>query len=118
MAKTKTNRAKFDIAATSEVERQPAKIVESLQQKVEDVTIPCKIMSADYSPDGYCRERVWIRTLTQEQSRALRSLTSALRESNERYKSVSSRTQEGFVVDRECDALRWLLDRIADEVSG
>lgn len=111
MAKMKTE---FDISATSEpVATKPKpKQKKSKSTKVE---IECTVATDDF--EGYCRERVWIRTLTQQQSRALRALTNGLRDSNSRYKSISSRTQDGFVVDKECDALRWLLDQIADQIS-
>lgn len=68
----------------------------------------------DTCDSGYARDRVEVTALTGEQSEALKRLTCSLRQNNLRCRRRDARTADGKVVDNEADAVRWLLDRLAE----
>jgi hypothetical protein len=67
---------------------------------------------------GYARDRIEVFSLTSEQSDALKRLTCSLRSDNARCARRDARTPDGKVVDNENDAVRWLLDRLAEEYAS
>lgn len=66
--------------------------------------------------EGYTPMRVDSAGLTDRQGNALKSLTSALRERNARYRSRIAQTENGLVVDKYADVIKFLLDQYADQL--
>ena len=75
---------------------------------VVNIDVPMHMCQSGYAPI-----RVEIRSLTERQSWALKRLTCSLRDTNARCETGQARTAAGLVVDREGDAVRWLLDQLA-----
>lgn len=82
-------------------------------EKRETVLIEVPVHSCD---SGYATSWVNVSSLTNRQAAAMKAITCSLRKENARFSSRDAATNDGIVVDRSVHAVKWLLDRVADEM--